>query len=324
MSEPNHPVEHGDEGAPDEGTELQFDEAEPTSPTSTGATCAGCKRPITDAYYEINGKIVCTACSQQIAASFRGGSGLGRLVGALVFGFMAAVLGAAVYFGVTRATGWNIGYVAIFVGFLVGGAVRKGTGNRGGLLYQFLALLLSYFAVGLMTFAFMVEHVFNEGRKQANQANVQPPPAEKAQPPDAAKPKLPAVAAEKPNSLKPAGGAGQPPAKDAAVAGKTDATKKAPPVAEAEKKPADEEADAPAKVNLLAALGAFAIFSGFVIAAGPVLMATSDPLSGIIYCFALWQAWKMNKKAVLAMTGPFQVSQPEFDDLQVLEHDDGE
>ena len=40
----------------------------------------------------------------------------------------------------TRVTGWNIGLVAIVVGFMVGGAVRKGTGNRGGMLYQFLTL----------------------------------------------------------------------------------------------------------------------------------------------------------------------------------------
>jgi hypothetical protein len=324
MSEPNPPIEHGDEGADGDGTELQFDEAEPTTPTSTGATCAGCKRPITDAYYEINGKIVCTACSQQINASFRGGSGLGRLVGALVFGSLAAVLGAAVYFGVTRATGWNIGYVAIFVGFLVGGAVRKGTGNRGGLLYQFLALFLSYLAVGLMTFAFMVEHVFNEGQKQANQANVQPAPAEKGQPPGAAGPKQPAVAAEKAKSPKPAVGAGQPPTKDAPAAGKADVAKKAAPIAQAENKPADEEADAPKQVELLPALAAFAIFAVFVVAAGPVLMAMSDPLSGLIYCFALWQAWKMNKKAVLALSGPFQVSQVESDDPHALEHDDAE
>ena len=40
MSEPNRPIDDGDPGA-EEGTELQFDEAEPTSPTPTGATCAG-------------------------------------------------------------------------------------------------------------------------------------------------------------------------------------------------------------------------------------------------------------------------------------------
>ena len=77
MSEPNRPIDDGDPGA-EEGTELQFDEAEPTSPTPTGADLRGCKRPIEDAYYEINGKIVCASCSQQIQASFRGGSGFGR------------------------------------------------------------------------------------------------------------------------------------------------------------------------------------------------------------------------------------------------------
>ncbi len=327
MSEPNQPIDDGDPGVEAGDTELQFDEAEPTSPTSTGATCAACKRPIDDVYYEINGKIVCASCSQQIQASFRGGSGLGRLIAASVFGLAAAVVGAAVYYGVVRATGWNIGYVAVFVGFLVGGAVRKGSGNRGGMFYQFLALGLSYLAVGLMTFAFIVEHVFNGGLNQQQQAKVQPAPPKKGHPGDAAAPRPQAVAVEKPGAPKAAGVAGQAPAKDAADAKTAEAAKKGPELAKEEKKPEDEEEeeeDVPAKVGIPAALLAFAIFAGFVIVAGPVLMATTDPISGLIYCFALFQAWKMNKKAVLALNGPFQVSPPVLEDAHDPEHDDGE
>ncbi len=326
MSELNQPIDDGDPGADAGDTELQFEEAEPTSPTSSGATCAACKRPIDDVYYEINGKIVCASCSQQIQAAFRGGSGLGRLIAASVFGLAAAVLGAAVYYGVVRATGLNIGYVAVFVGFLVGGAVRKGSGNRGGMFYQFLALGLSYLAIGLMTFAFMVEHVFNGGLNQRQQANVRPAPPEKGHPPGAAVPRPPVVAAEKPGAPKAAGVPGQAPTKDAAGAKTAEAAKKGPALAKEEKKPEDEEEeeDVPAKFGIPAALVAYAIFAGFVILAGPVLVATTNPISGLIYCFTLFQAWKMNKKAVLALNGPFQVSTPVLEETHDPEHDDGE
>jgi hypothetical protein len=40
----------------------------------------------------------------------------------------------------------------------------------------------------------------------------------------------------------------------------------------------------------------------------------ADPISGLIYCFALFQAWQMNKKAKLVLNGPFQVSQRASDD----------
>src|SRR6266566_11816 len=58
-----------------------------------------------------------------------------------------AVVGAAVYFGIAALTGYEFGLVAIVVGLLVGGAVRKGSNGRGGRRYQLLAVFLTYTAV---------------------------------------------------------------------------------------------------------------------------------------------------------------------------------
>ena len=44
--------------------------------------------------------------------------------------FGAAILGAILYFAVTAITGYEIGLVAIAVGWLVGRAIQKGTGGR--------------------------------------------------------------------------------------------------------------------------------------------------------------------------------------------------
>ena len=153
MSEPNASgPEEDDDADLEAGDELQFDQAEYATPAPEGPSCGVCKRPIDDMYYEINGKVFCATCRQRIEAAFRGGSRLARVIKALVFGSVAAIAGAVLYYAIIRITGCNIGLVAVVVGFMVGGAVRKGTGNRGGLFYQFLALFLAYMAIGLMNF----------------------------------------------------------------------------------------------------------------------------------------------------------------------------
>lgn len=70
-----------------------------------------------------------------------------RVFKAIGIGTAAAILGAAIWLGVRRATHYEIGYVALLVGFLVGGGVRLGSGNRGGIGYQIIAVVLTYLAV---------------------------------------------------------------------------------------------------------------------------------------------------------------------------------
>ena len=84
---------------------------------------------------------------------------------------MAAAAGAVLYYLVTRTTGYNIGLISVLVGFMVGAAVRKGTGNRGGLLYQFLALFLTYMAIGAMNLTFDLEALSKiEAEQKADKA----------------------------------------------------------------------------------------------------------------------------------------------------------
>ena len=81
---------------------------------------------------------------------FHQGSRLGRGFKAIVFGTIGAALGAILYYAIMRITGLNIGLVAIVVGLLVGGAVKAGSGNRGGWFYQLLAVFLTYSAIAIM------------------------------------------------------------------------------------------------------------------------------------------------------------------------------
>ena len=125
---------------------LQFERAERAAP-SGGAACAFCKQPISSSYYEINGQVTCQRCRGQILAAWNTGSPGTRFAKALGLGAVAALVGAGVYFGIEALTGYEFGLVAIVVGLLVGGAVRKGSRGRGGWRYQALAMFLTYSAI---------------------------------------------------------------------------------------------------------------------------------------------------------------------------------
>jgi hypothetical protein len=125
---------------------LQFDHAEHPTPAG-GASCAFCKQRIATTYFEINGQVACPRCRGQLMGAWNRSSPGKRFVKALGLGAAAAVLGAAIYFGIEALTGYEFGLVAVLVGLLVGGAVRKGSNGRGGWRYQALAIFLTYSAV---------------------------------------------------------------------------------------------------------------------------------------------------------------------------------
>jgi hypothetical protein len=129
-----------------EGGSLQFDRAErPGRPS--GTACAVCQQPVAASYYEINGRVTCQRCRGQVLAAWNRGSPRKRFAKALGLGAVAALLGAGLYFGIEAATGYELGLVAVVVGLMVGGAVRKGSNGRGGWRYQVLAMFLTYCAV---------------------------------------------------------------------------------------------------------------------------------------------------------------------------------
>jgi len=293
MSEPDTPAAQGDDGGDsEEAEELQFEQAEYTTPTSAGPTCAACKRPIKDDYYEINGKIICPTCRHQIEASFRGGSRFLRVMKAFLLGSVGAVAGAVLYYVIVRVTNWNIGLVSVLVGFMVGTAVRKGSGNRGGSFYQVLALFLTYSAIAGMLAPFWIEAMINQAQQNGQPGGVaadapgKAPANAKAAPP-AAKAQ-PAQAKEAPDKE--------------AVADKKDGAR-----AELHENGA-QAAQEPELPALVAGLLFFLVHVIGLVYTLPIEMGIGDPLSGLIYSFALWEAWRINKPAQLVFSGPFRVS----------------
>ena len=134
--------------APQPKDDLQFDRvATPATGGAPGATCASCGKAITDQYYEVNGKVLCDSCRRALETSWTSGSTAGRFAKALGLGLLAAAAGSGLYYAILALTGYEIGLIAIAVGFIVGLAVRKGSGGRGGWQFQALAMFLTYSSI---------------------------------------------------------------------------------------------------------------------------------------------------------------------------------
>jgi len=154
---------------------LQFDTAVPSvAPsgviTAQGVTCTVCQRAISDEYFDVNGQSVCHGCRTQLAQLAQTPRSWGLFVKAGLFGLVAAILGATLYYAVIAITNFEIGIVAIAIGYMVGWAIRKATANRGGRRYQVLALVLTYWAVGLAYTPLTFQQLAEEDKDKKEQA----------------------------------------------------------------------------------------------------------------------------------------------------------
>jgi hypothetical protein len=131
------------EPPPVPGGSLQFDRAEFGQPAAM--SCSSCQRSIDTEYYAVNGATVCATCHP--AAAGGKGTSVSRALRAGLAGGVAAFAGGLLYFLIAYFTGYEIGLIAIAVGFAVGVAVRWGSYGRGGAFYQAMAMSLTYLAI---------------------------------------------------------------------------------------------------------------------------------------------------------------------------------
>jgi hypothetical protein len=133
----------------------QFATAEYASNRSN-MICAGCRQPISGSYFKVKDAPVCAGCTEKIRARVPRDSH-GAFVRALLFGIAGALVGLALYVIFAIATGLIIGWVSLAVGFIVGKAMRIGSGGVGGRRYQAAAVLLTYFAVSMSAVPIAIE-----------------------------------------------------------------------------------------------------------------------------------------------------------------------
>lgn len=139
MSDPRDPT----------GDSLDLDRAEFGS--GDAPICAACSSVLSGQYYTLADRMLCESCHFAVGQAASPGSVATRALGALGLGIIAAAVAGALWMLVTEVTGYEIGLIAIVVGFLVGAAVRLGARQVGGVGYQLLAVLLTYLAI-VMTY----------------------------------------------------------------------------------------------------------------------------------------------------------------------------
>jgi hypothetical protein len=135
------------------GEELQFDRviagSPSASPSKLGVLCTACQTRIETEYYDVNGNVCCSRCRAALESAAETPRGIVPFITAGAFGLAAGIAGAAIYYAVMAIAHLEIGLIAILIGYMVGYAVRKGAGRRGGLRFQVLASALTYAAVAL-------------------------------------------------------------------------------------------------------------------------------------------------------------------------------
>ena len=174
----------------DDAQALQFETAIPLDSAASelaarhGVTCRTCQRAIADEYFDINGEPVCAACRDELAQHAESPRGARPLARAAMFGLAAVVAGAILYYAVIAITNLEIGLVAIAIGYMVGYAIQKGTGGRGGRRFQVMALVFTYWSVGLAYVPLAIADVAKAEASVQTQATdeVAPLPAQPPQP----------------------------------------------------------------------------------------------------------------------------------------------
>ena len=268
---------------------LQFDQAEDVAAESTGrAACAVCKNEVADTYYTVNGAIACPLCREKLGTALTGGSGLARFAKAALFGILASLAGFALYFGVMRITGYEVGLISIVVGVMVGKAVNAGSGSRGGFVYQIMAMFLVYTVVVASYTGEGIAAMMNDTAPGKAKPAAAPPPV---QADDESMPDEAAKADPVPDG--PAKADADGPDRPAEV------------VPAADEAPADEapfNGGQPFMLSMAMLIGMLYAF--------PIIANMQSPIGYLIIAFALWEAWKLNNKTQIAFAGPYRVADP--------------
>ncbi len=254
--------------------EPQLDKAELDGAAAGPLTCGVCEKPLYSVYFEINGLACCEACRYDVESERSHGSGAGRFVRALLGGGLAALLGAGIYYAVLAITGYEVGLVAIVVGFLVGAGVRWGSRGKGGWAYQGLAVALTYVAI-VSTYVPLIFAEL-EGTEATEVAETQ------------------AAGTTPEMNLEGLDGAA---ATDPQLVAAT-LTEEEPATA-----PVEEIPD----ITLGEAMVALAVF-GVLVLALPFLGGIENIMGLVIIGIGLFQAWAMNRRLPLEIEGPFQLA----------------
>jgi hypothetical protein len=156
------------------GSIPQFATAEYSS--SDKEVCKSCNQSLSGSYYRINGSLACANCATQLKSQLPVDTH-SAFVRGILFGIGGAILGMVLYSAFGIITGLVIGYLSLAVGWLVGKAIRFGSGGIGGRRYQIAAVALTYFAVSMSAIPMGIYQAVKESRERKSHLVTSPPSA---------------------------------------------------------------------------------------------------------------------------------------------------
>lgn len=110
---------------------------------------------------------VCPNCAKAVERAFQAEAESPNLIGASLLGVGAAVISSLVWYGIVAITHYQLGSIAVGVGWLVGTAVRLGAGGKRGMLLQIISVLITLIAMAVSEYLivryFVVQVLAAEG-----------------------------------------------------------------------------------------------------------------------------------------------------------------
>lgn len=123
-------------------------------------TCALCSQRFGESYYRAGQQKLCAACAERVLAAFPRDNQT-RFVRGQLLGIGAALVGLAAYAAFTIVAHIYFGYIALGVGWLIGKAILKGSGNVGGRRYQIAAVALTYLSIALAEVPILIANILH-------------------------------------------------------------------------------------------------------------------------------------------------------------------
>lgn len=115
--------------------------------------------------------IVCSNCATTIEETLRAETQDANLVGAVFWGLGAAVVSCLLWYAIVIMTNYEVGIVAVAVGWLIAQAIVMGAGHKRGVALQVLAVLITVLAMAFSEYL-IVRHFFVEALAKEVEADV--------------------------------------------------------------------------------------------------------------------------------------------------------
>ena len=111
--------------------------------------CSQCQKEVSGTqYYSYRDKegqniFLCDNCRGIAEKAIQEETNNPKIVIALILGLLAAVVAGILWFAISVLTGYQIGYIAIGVGYLIGKAVIWGSGGKRGMPLQIMSAVVT-------------------------------------------------------------------------------------------------------------------------------------------------------------------------------------